>query len=311
MAELANRNLAKAQAPTARPAGFSLYGLSFRKFIVRLWNSVNDDDIVNRSAELAYYFLFALFPALIFISAMFGMFASTRTQANVELMLYLGKVIPPGAFGMVESAFTSTTRASDTTKIVFGALTALWSATYGMSSAQTILNVVYRAKETRPYWKSKLIAMALTLAIFVFVFSAMLLLLLGDYVIKLIDSDWALNGPIHLGWKIVQFIAALFFVSLVFSLTYHWGPDRKGHKWRWISPGAVVGIAGWLGVSIGFRVYLHFFNNYAVLYGSFGTVIVLLTWFYVTGLMLLLGAEINVTLERAAEAEEGQSAGPG
>ncbi|MGC1783441.1 MAG: YihY/virulence factor BrkB family protein [Acidobacteriaceae bacterium] len=293
--------------PTARPAGFSLQGLSFCGFIVRLWNSVNDDDIVNRAAELAYYFLFALFPALIFISAMFGMFASTKTQANIELMLYLGKVIPPGAFGMVEAAFSSTTRASDSGKLLFGALVALWSATYGMSSAQNILNVVYRVRETRPYWRAKLVAMLLTLAIFVLVFSAMLLLLVGDYVMKIVANDWLTNGTILIAWGVIRLVAALFFLSLVFSLTYHWGPDRKGHKWRWISPGAVAGIAGWLGVSIGFRVYLHFFNNYAVLYGSFGTVIVLLTWFYVSGLMLLLGAEINATLECAAQEKQSAS----
>lgn len=307
MAELANRNLVGAQVPTARPAGFSLQGLSFCGFIVRLWNSVNDDDIVNRAAELAYYFLFALFPALIFISAMFGMFASTKTQANIELMLYLGKVIPPGAFGMVEAAFSSTTRASDSGKLLFGALVALWSATYGMSSAQNILNVVYRVRETRPYWRAKLVAMLLTLAIFVLVFSAMLLLLVGDYVMKIVANDWLTNGTILIAWGVIRLVAALFFLSLVFSLTYHWGPDRKGHKWRWISPGAVAGIAGWLGVSIGFRVYLHFFNNYAVLYGSFGTVIVLLTWFYVSGLMLLLGAEINATLECAAQEKQSAS----
>jgi membrane protein len=304
VAGLANKNLARTPARRVRQAGFSLQRLSFGKFILRLWNSVNDDDIINRAAELAYYFLFALFPALIFISAMFGMFASTRTQANIELMLYLGKVIPPGAFGMVEAAFSSTTRASNSGKLLFGALAALWSATYGMSSAQNILNVVYRVKETRPYWRAKLVATLLTLAIFVLVLNAMLLLLLGDYLMKLVANSWLVNGSILIAWRVVRVIASLFFLSLVFSLTYHWGPDRKGHKWRWISPGAVVGIAGWLGVSIGFRVYLHFFNNYAVLYGSFGTVIVLLTWFYVTGLMLLLGAEINATLQWAAEEKQ-------
>jgi membrane protein len=293
----------------ATSAGFTMAGLSLWKLIGHVWTAANDDDIVNRAAELAYYFLFALFPALIFISAMFGMFASTRTQANVELMLYLSKVIPAGAFGLVETTLASTTRASDATKILFGALTALWSATYGMSSAQSILNVVYRVKETRPYWKSKLIAMGLMLAIFVLVFSAMLLLLLGDYIIKLAAHYWLISGTLLIGWRIVRIVASLFFLSLVFSLTYHLGPDRKKHHWRWISPGAVVGIAGWLGVSIGFRVYLHFFNNYAVLYGSFGTVIVLLTWFYVSGLMLLLGAEINAAIERAAKEKQQMQSG--
>lgn len=264
-----------------------------------MWRSANDDDILDRAAELAYYFLFASFPALIFISAMFGLFASTQTQTNLELMLYLGKIIPPAAFGLVQSTFAATTKATATRTIVFGALTALWAATYGMSSAQTILNVVYRVKESRSYLKAKLIALALTLAIFALVFSAMLLLLLGDYLIKILFNDWLLKTSVGILWKVAQVLAALFFMAMVFSLTYHWGPDRQEHKWRWISAGSLVGICGWLAISYGFRLYLNFFNSYALLYGSVGAVIILLTWFYVTGLMLLLGAEIDAAIERA------------
>jgi membrane protein len=98
----------------------------------------------------------------------------------------------------------------------------------------------------------------------------------------------------------VKFVAALFFMLLVFSITYRWGPAGDDRHWRWISPGAIVGIFGWLAVSIGFRVYLHFYDPYATTYGSFGAVIVLLTWFYASGFMLLLGAEINSVIEQAA-----------
>ncbi len=279
-------------------AGLSLGGLSLWQLTRGVWTAANDDDIVDRAAELAYYFLFALFPALIFLSAMFGLFATTKTQSNLELMLYLGRVIPPAAFGMVETTFAATQKGVAAGNIVFGAITALWAATYGMSSAQSVLNTVYRVKERRPYWKAKSIALAMTLAIFVLVFSAMLLLMLGDYIIKLLVNDWLMHSSVTVIWKVVQILASLFFMSLVFSITYHWGPDRRGHRWRWISPGSIVGICGWLVVSIGFRIYLHFFNSYTVLYGSVGTVIILLTWFYVSGLMLLLGAEINATIDR-------------
>jgi membrane protein len=280
--------------------GLSLGGLTIPQLLRGVWTAANDDDIIDRAAELAYYFLFALFPALLFLSAMFGLFASTRTQSNLELMLYLGRVIPPGAFGMVETTLAATSKGGATGNIVFGALAALWAATYGMSSAQSVLNTVYRVKERRPFWKAKAIALAMTLAIFVLVFCAMLLLMLGDYIIKLLVDTWMVNGSLMVIWKTVQVLASLFFMSLVFSITYHWGPDRKRHKWRWISPGAIVGICGWVAVSVGFRIYLHFFNSYTLLYGSVGTVIILLTWFYVSGLMLLLGAEINATIERAA-----------
>ncbi len=278
---------------------FFLHGLSLGQLAGNVWRSSMEDDIADRAAELAYYFLFSLFPGLIVLSAMFSLFASTRARSDLELMLYLGKVIPPGAFSMVQSTFAATTASTATRNIVVGAIASLWSATYGMSSAQSILNVVFRVKESRSYWKAKLIALLLTLAIFALVFSAMVLLLLGDYVMKLFMHMWLVNGVLSVGWKIARFLAAIFLMNLVFSVTYHWGPDRKEHRWRWVSPGAVVGVIAWVGASIGFRVYLHFFNTYARLYGSLGAVVVLLTWFYVSGLVLLVGAEINANLGRA------------
>ncbi|HZC43580.1 MAG TPA: YihY/virulence factor BrkB family protein [Acidobacteriaceae bacterium] len=283
------------------PVGLSLGGLSVGTLARRVWVSLIQDEIIDRSAELAYYFLFAMFPALILLSGMFSVFASTSARANVELMLYLAKVIPPAAFASVETAFNQTTRASSTGHIVFGAIAALWAATYGMSSAQAILNVIYRVKENRPYWKAKAIAMISTMAIFVLVCSAMLLLILGDDLAKFLSSDLMFNPVLMDIWIVVKFVASMFFMALVFSITYRWGPAGPYRRWRWISPGAIVGILGWLGVSIGFRIYLHFYDPYATTYGPFGAVIVLLTWFYVSGFMLLLGAEINSTIELAAD----------
>lgn len=282
---------------------FSLGGLSWKSLMKEVWVSANDDDILDRSAELAYYFFFAMFPALIFLSAMFGIFVSHKQELNLELMTYLAKVIPPVAFGMVDTAFNATTRASNTGNLAFGAIATLWSATYGMSSAQSTLNVVYRVKETRPFWKAKLIAASLTMVFFVLVCGALLLVTFGDYLARLLMQDALVSPAAALGWKLVQMAASLVFVSLIFSLTYRWGPSKSGGRWRWITPGAMVGICGWLIVSIGFRIYLQVFNNYATTYGAFGAVIVLLTWFYISGLMLLLGAEINATIERAARAD--------
>jgi membrane protein len=280
----------------------SLGGLSLATLASQVWSSLMQDEIVDRSAELAYYFLFAMFPALILLSGMFSLFASTSARANLELMLYLAKVIPPAAFASVETAFSQTTRGSNTGHILFGAIAALWAATYGMSSAQTILNAIYRTKESRPYWKAKAIAMICTMAIFVLVCSSMLLLILGDDLAKFLSDDLMFNPMLLAAWKIVKFVAAMFFMAMVFSITYRWGPDGNDRSWHWISPGAIVGIVGWLAASMGFRIYLHFYDPYATTYGSFGAVIVLLTWFYVSGFMLLLGAEIDSTIERAANA---------
>ena len=98
-----------------------------------------------------------------------------------------------------------------------------------------------------------------------------------------------------LGWTVA---AAL--LALAFSVIYYYAPDLKRHYWHWLTPGAAIGIAAWLLGSLGLRIYLQFFNSYSITYGSLGAVIILLTWFYITGLMVLVGAEINSEIEAAA-----------
>jgi membrane protein len=100
--------------------------------------------------------------------------------------------------------------------------------------------------------------------------------------------------------RTVGWVLATAILVLIFAVIYYFAPDVKSSKWRWLSPGAAVGILTWLIASFGLRIYLHYFNNYSVTYGSLGAVIILLTWFYITGLMLLLGAELNSEIEAAA-----------
>ena len=95
-------------------------------------------------------------------------------------------------------------------------------------------------------------------------------------------------------------MVAIGLLALLFALIYYWAPDVKQRQWRWLTPGGAIGIIGWLLASLGLRAYLHFFNSYSAIYGSLGAVIILLTWFYLSGLMLLIGAEVNSEIEAAA-----------
>ena len=99
------------------------------------------------------------------------------------------------------------------------------------------------------------------------------------------------------------------FLSLLFALIYYFGPDVKVSQWRWLTPGSALGMLGWLVASLGLRLYVHYFNNYSATYGSLGTVIILLTWFYLSGLMLLLGGEINSEIEAAVHEKKLAAAG--
>ena len=112
-----------------------------------------------------------------------------------------------------------------------------------------------------------------------------------------------LAGVVAVTVRSLAWLVAAALLSLFFAVIYYFAPDVKRSNWHWITPGAAIGIIGWLLASIGLRAYVHLFNNYSVTYGSLGAVIILLTWFYLTGLMLLLGAEINSEIEAAAAAK--------
>jgi membrane protein len=100
--------------------------------------------------------------------------------------------------------------------------------------------------------------------------------------------------------RLIAWFVATALLALTFAVIYYWAPDVKTRCWHWMTPGGAIGILGWLIASLGFRAYIHFFNSFSPTYGSLGAVIILLTWFYITGLMLLLGAEINSEIEAAA-----------
>jgi membrane protein len=100
--------------------------------------------------------------------------------------------------------------------------------------------------------------------------------------------------------RFIAWVAASLLLMLAFAVLYYWAPDLKHPRWHWLTPGSAIGILGWLAASLAFRLYIHFFNTYSVTYGSLGAVIILLMWFYISGLMLLVGAEINSEIDTAA-----------
>jgi len=270
--------------------------------MLRTLKSFLDDNLLSRAAELGYYFLFALFPTLVSASAILGLAAKSASQIYVHLLNYLALVIPRTAFAMVVETFNQTTAASTGGKITLGLAAAIWSASVGFSAIQDGMNTVYRVRETRPYWKARGSAILVTMLLSVIVTLNLAVLLGGDftarYALKHIWHRWlgiTAAGVLHgISW-----IVASATLMLIFAVIYYFAPDLRVKRWHWISPGAAIGILGWLGASIGLRVYLHYFDSFSLTYGSLGAVIILLTWFYITGLMLLIGAEINSEIAAA------------
>jgi membrane protein len=290
------------------PAKSAFKRLLSWEFLARVWARAEQDEILGRSAQLSYYFLLALFPLLLFLITLFGYLSGAGTHLRRQLISYLGDVMPSSALQLVVNTIDEVTNARGSGKLSFGLLVALWAASSGMNAIGQALNVAYDVPETRPWWKLRLLSMGLTVALAILIISALLIVLyggrLGDFLAGFIGEGHAFS----LAWKILQYPIALAFVFIAFSLIYRFAPNlgakRRGkhlpasdYRRRLISPGVVVAVVLWLLVSLGFRLYLHFFNSYSATYGSLGALIIMMLWFYLTGAAILLGGEVNCEWE--------------
>jgi membrane protein len=229
-----------------------------------------------------------------------GYSPNARHNWRSDLLFYHSQILPPAALDLLAKTIDEVTRNTGGAKITFGIVFALISASGGMTSMISALNGVYGVRDSRLWWKVRLIALGLTIAISVLVVCALALVLVGGHAAELVGAKFHLGPLLEIAWKVLQWPAALFLITLSFSLIYFFAPDIEEQHWYWITPGSIVGVLLWLAVSFGFRAYLHFFNSYSKTYGSLGAAIILLIWFYVTGLAFLIGGEINAQIEHAA-----------
>jgi membrane protein len=282
---------------------WDLHGIPVRNLAARTWDAIVNDGLFGHAAQLGFYFFFALFPMLFCASSILGLAARSAHQIYDRLLDYLALVIPASALGAVVTTFNQTVTAASSGKITFGSLAAIWSASVGVSAIQDTLNAVYKIKDSRSYLVARIYAIALTLLLMLIVSVALGAILGGDTTARFAHrgiSDHVFATIAVIAARTGGRLIALALLMLIFAAIYYWAPDRKRRRWQWFTPGALVGIGGWLLASLGLRVYLHYFNTYSVTYGSLGAIIILLTWFYLTGLMLLVGAEINGQIEAAA-----------
>jgi membrane protein len=287
------------------PLGYlwDLQGVPVRVVATRTWRSLLADNLLGRAAELAFFFLFALFPTLFSASSILGLAARSASSIYYKLLEYLALVVPTSALGMVLTTFNETTANASSGKLTFGLIAAVWSASVGVSAIQDSLNTIYRTRDQRSYFQARFAAIGITVILVLLATLTLASLLGGDFFAAVAHA----NFTNLLAAKLFAFFSRLIFwtiatalLTLCFAVIYYWVPGVRKRRWHWLTPGSAVGILAWLLVSLGFRLYLHYFNFYSITYGSLGAVIILLMWFYITGFMLLLGAEINSEIEAAA-----------
>jgi membrane protein len=279
---------------------WKLGGLRWTELAKRVWAEINEDDVWGRAAQLAYYFLLAFFPLLIFLTAALGLMLGSGEGLRQSLFDHLSQVMPGSAFQLVHTTMTEITRASTTGKLSFGLLATLWAASNGMGAITQALNSAYDVKESRPWWKQRLVAIALTMALSVLVITALLLMLWGGRLADFLAAHYQLGSFFPTAWKLLQWPLVFAFMVTSFALIYYFAPDVRDQNWKWLTPGSAIGVVLWVIASLGFKLYLHFFDSYSATYGSLGAVIVLMLWLYFTGTSILIGSEINSEIENAA-----------
>jgi len=255
----------------------------------------SDDNVTLIAGGLAMYALLSVFPALAATVSIYGMFATPSDV--IDQMTAFAGVLPPGVWDIFSAELQSITRTGQTTltfAAALGIVVALWSARAAMSSLMTATNIAYRERETRGFIRTTLLSLAFTAGA---VLGFLLMLTLGVVIPVALaafgSADWtkAAVGILRMALLWAIMVAG-------FAIVYRYAPAREHARWRWVSPGSMVAATLWLAASAVFAFYVTNFAGYAKTYGALGGVVVLLMWFFISSIVVVLGAQINAELER-------------
>jgi membrane protein len=266
------------------------------ELIKRTLKETSADNVLGLAAQLAYYFLLALVPAIVFLVAMTSFFPPGVID---NMMASAAGVMPPDMLSLLQDQMDSLRGGEDTGVLSFGLLMALWSSSAAMVAATDALNRAYDIEEGRPWWKVRLNAIIMTVALAVFVLVAFTLVVAGPSIAEALAARMGLGQVFTTLWNIVQWPVAFVLVVIAVALINYLGPDAE-QDWTWITPGAVLATVLWLAASLAFKFYVTSFADYNATYGSLGGVIVLMLWFYISSLAILVGAEMNAEIEHAS-----------
>jgi membrane protein len=275
-----------------------------RRFATDLWNEIEDDNVFNGAAALAYYLILSMFPAAIFLLSLLPYLPVAHLQQAI--MDFLHQALPEQSAAMFQSIISGVVSQKQGGLLTFGLVLALWSGSSGIYAIMQQLNITYDVKEGRPFWKARGTALFLLVLFFLLIIGGFALVVFGGVI-----QD-ALAGLVGRNEMLLAFFAALRWVIIAvclllgFALIYHFGPDVE-QQFRFVSPGSIAGVVLLALCSLGFRYYIARFSDYNATYGSLGAIIIMLVWLYIAGLVLLIGSEINALVEHYSP--EGKSKG--
>jgi membrane protein len=280
--------------------------------VVRYWWPVlkrtvrefREDNLTDWAAALTYFSVLAIFPALIVLVSILGLVGESATQPLID---NLGTVAPGPAKEIFTSAIENLQGDQGAAGVLFviGLLGALWSASGYVAAFMRASNAIYDIEEGRPIWKTLPVRVSLTLVLLTLLAISTIAVVLTGGVAEKVGDLVGLGSTAVTVWNIAKWPVLLVVVSFMFALLYWAAPNVKHPGFRWISPGGVLAVVGWLIASGGFALYVSNFGSYNKTYGALGGVVVFLVWLWISNIMILLGAEFNAELERERAIENG------
>jgi len=286
------------ETPTDLKAG------SWWSVLKRTVTEFKDDNLTDWAAALTYYGILAIFPALIVLVSVLGLIGNSATQPLID---NLGKVAP----GPAKEIFTSAIKNLQGSKgaagffFIVGLAGALWSASGYVAAFMRASNSIYDIEEGRPIWKTLPTRVVLTLVLLVLLAISAVAVTLSGGLGKEVGGLIGLGDTAVTVWNIAKWPVLLLIVSFMFALLYWAAPNVKHPKFRWVSPGGVLAVIGWVIASLAFAFYVANFGSYNKTYGALAGPIIFLVWLWISNIMVLLGAELNAELERGRAIEAG------
>jgi len=263
-----------------------------------------DDNLSDWAAALTYYGVLAIFPALIVLTSVLGLIGESATK---PLLDELGNVAPGPANDILTSAIKNLQGDQGAAGVLFvvGLLAALWSASSYVAAFMRASNAIYDMEEGRPVWKTLPVRLGMTIVLLLLLVVTTLAVVLTGGIAKSAGDLVGLGSTAVTVWNIAKWPVLLLIVSLMFAFLYWAAPNVKQPGFRWVSPGGILAVVGWLVASGAFAFYVSNFGSYNKTYGALGGVIVFLVWLWISNSMILLGAEFNAELERQRAIEGG------
>jgi membrane protein len=265
----------------------------FKTVVVNVYEDINQNHTLAFAASLSYYFVLSLFPALIAMAAILG-FLPIPDLWGKSLDLF-SRFVPQDSMGLVRKVLSDVITPNKGKLLSVGLLGTIWAASSGFAAMIEALNVAYDVPETRPFWKTRLIAIGLTFGIGTVMVVAAISMILGPDFGAWVAAHLHISWVFAQVWPVLRWVITIAFIVVAIEGLYFWGPNVK-QRFYCSLPGACVAVGGWIGLSYLLGIYFQKFANFNKTYGTLGAAIALMVWFYWTGFTILLGAEINSEL---------------